>query len=89
MARYPMPGALGGPKKQSMEVFEEHLPHPAQFDNDTAGEPCTSLHEAFPEHDGEAADSDSTCDLVRVYLREMGAVRLLKRQDEIVRYSGS
>src|ERR1700729_3558697 len=75
-----------------MERFEEYLvvdpigsPGIAV---DEAGEPLEaelSEHTEHAEHaeQEEVRDSASTDDPVRVYLREMGAVRLLSRQGEI------
>src|SRR5689334_22525493 len=43
----------------------------------------TDFPENEPEHEEVAPESVSTDDPVRVYLREMGSVRLLNRQGEI------
>jgi RNA polymerase primary sigma factor len=66
-----------------MERFEDYIA-------DTIGstgiavEDAVELHDAeFPEQESGREDSVSTDDPVRVYLREMGAVRLLSRQGEI------
>jgi RNA polymerase primary sigma factor len=66
-----------------MERFEDYWAHESVGGAAIAVEEAVELHEAeFPEQENAARDI-STDDPVRVYLREMGAVRLLSRQGEI------
>ena len=72
------------------ERYEEHLTDPATTLGIGANEWPEFLHSDFQEgdeatsiHEDRGAESASTDDLVRVYLREMGSVRLLSRQGEI------
>ena len=72
------------------EQYEEHLTDPATTLGIGADEWPEFLHSDFQEgdeaasiHEDRGAESSSTDDLVRVYLREMGSVRLLDRQGEI------
>lgn len=46
-------------------------------------EPSPSIDSEFSEHEEHAEGCASIDDPVRVYLREMGTVRLLSRQGEI------
>src|SRR5436309_892879 len=65
-----------------MEHFEEYAIDPALPGvlTDEAPEP---LEADFQEHEERVEEAPSTDDPVRVYLREMGSVRLLSRQGEI------
>ena len=67
-----------------MERFEDYLTTESISSSgiaiDEVGEPAEA---EFPEHE-VARESISTDDPVRVYLREMGTVRLLSRQGEII-----
>jgi RNA polymerase primary sigma factor len=66
-----------------MEQFEEFAEHSATSMG-IAMEDTPELHETdFREHEETAEVSVYTDDPVRVYLREMGSVRLLNRQGEI------
>src|SRR5579864_1799604 len=72
------------------ERFDEHEPMTNVFAaraieaHDAPGEFAESeLHDDFGAQPHEE-ESSSTDDPVRVYLREMGSVRLLNRQGEIV-----
>ena len=66
-----------------MERFEDYLAADPITSTGIALEEADELPEhEFPEHESEH-ESVSTDDPVRVYLREMGAVRLLSRQGEI------
>src|SRR3954449_3133228 len=65
-----------------MEHFEEYAIDPARPGvlTEETHEPLeTDLH----EHEERVEEAPSTDDPVRVYLREMGSVRLLNRQGEI------
>jgi RNA polymerase primary sigma factor len=62
-----------------LEQLEEYLTDPAASHDMEAEE--TPEHDSHEEH--TADDHSFTDDPVRVYLREMGSVRLLKRQGEI------
>ena len=65
-----------------METLQDFLSDTAQ--SVTADEPFTSEEfSEHPEHEEHASETVFTDDPVRVYLREMGAVRLLSRQGEI------
>jgi RNA polymerase primary sigma factor len=64
-----------------MEQFEDYLTA-ASLPEIAADEPGEHLEADFPEQE-VAPESAFTDDPVRVYLREMGAVRLLSRQGEI------
>src|SRR5437763_10302673 len=66
-----------------MERFEEYLVHQAGSLGIAADEPPHSLDDDGPEHEHAAGEPVFTDDPVRVYLREMGSVRLLKREGEI------
>jgi RNA polymerase primary sigma factor len=65
-----------------MERFEQHI-----ADHATVGMALDESHEfletEFPEGESPVIEESSTDDPVRVYLREMGSVRLLTRQGEI------
>src|SRR5579871_4204462 len=65
-----------------MEQFEEHIGNSVPLG---IAEEAPELESEFqePEHLEEHAGSDWTDDPVRVYLREMGSVRLLSREGEI------
>jgi RNA polymerase primary sigma factor len=66
-----------------MERLEEYMTEPTASHGVAMDEP-TEFIEPEPQQQEEAADGPvSTDDPVRVYLREMGSVRLLKRQGEI------
>lgn len=72
------------------EQYEEHLTDRATTLGIGADEWPEFLNSDFHEgdeatsiHEDRSAESSSTDDLVRVYLREMGSVRLLNRQGEI------
>ena len=54
----------------------------SRFSPEHPDDPHTTLNGELPD-DERAEERTFTEDLVRTYLREMGAVRLLKRQDEI------
>src|SRR4051794_17175564 len=65
-----------------MEHFEEYAIDPARpgvLTEETHETLETDLH----EHEERVEEAPSTDDPVRVYLREMGSVRLLNRQGEI------
>jgi RNA polymerase primary sigma factor len=63
-----------------MERFEEYVVNPSV----TLGQMETDTSELdFQEREEHTEESASTDDPVRVYLREMGSVRLLNRQGEI------
>src|SRR5438270_13536062 len=65
-----------------MEHFEEYSVDPAA--SIAAVDDAPELFENdFREHEEAAEESVYTDDPVRVYLREMGSVRLLSRQGEI------
>jgi RNA polymerase primary sigma factor len=70
-----------------MEQFEDYLVSDSIGSSGIALEEAAELAEGeFPEHEHEVEaprETMSTDDPVRVYLREMGAVRLLSRQGEI------
>ena len=67
-----------------MEELQEYLPEPAQAFEVPATDEAGELGEhSFSEREEPAEESVSTDDPVRVYLREMGAVRLLNRKGEI------
>ena len=66
-----------------MDKFQEYLADLARSIENAAGEPYASLDGEFREHEEHIEDPTSTNDPVRVYLREMGAVRLLNRKGEI------
>jgi RNA polymerase primary sigma factor len=66
-----------------MEQFQEYPSEPAQSLGIGGDETSELVDSGFPEHEEAAEESVSTDDPVRVYLREMGAVRLLSRQGEI------
>src|SRR5438045_9793556 len=66
-----------------MERFEEYLVDQAGSLGMAVDEPPQLLDDDVPEHEQAAGEPVSTDDPVRVYLREMGSVRLLKRQGEI------
>ncbi|MGH9558320.1 MAG: sigma-70 family RNA polymerase sigma factor, partial [Bryobacteraceae bacterium] len=62
-----------------MEQFEEYITDPTA--NGIPAEEAELVETSYPEHE-ELVDTSSD-DPVRVYLREMGSVRLLNRQSEI------
>src|SRR5579871_6466582 len=73
-----------------MERFEEHMADPATPHRIAVDESPEYLEQDFQESDEFSASADahaeeavSIDDPVRVYLREMGSVRLLNRQGEI------
>jgi len=72
-----------------METLQDYLADPAQSLENPPDELSTSLDSEFPEQEDQAEEpasaeeTASSDDPVRVYLREMGAVRLLNRQGEI------
>jgi RNA polymerase primary sigma factor len=73
-----------------MEQFDEHMVNPALSAGMAAAESAEFLNsdfrdsEEFASHsEDRAAEPVSIDDPVRVYLREMGSVRLLNRQGEI------
>jgi RNA polymerase primary sigma factor len=69
-----------------MQQFEEYALDPAASIGIEAGDAPELLETEFHEHheqEESPKDPVSTDDPVRVYLREMGSVRLLKRQGEI------
>jgi len=70
-----------------MEQFEEHTPDSAASLRTTVDESPEFLDSDFQEQDEFTPEEHpgyvSTDDPVRVYLREMGSVRLLSRQGEI------
>jgi RNA polymerase primary sigma factor len=66
-----------------MERFEDFLAADALSATGIAVEEAVELQESEFSEQESARDSISTDDPVRVYLREMGAVRLLSRQGEI------
>jgi RNA polymerase primary sigma factor len=66
-----------------MDKFQEYLADLARSIENATGEPCASPDNEFVEHEGHIEEPASTNDPVRVYLREMGEVRLLNRQGEI------
>ena len=57
------------------------LPGVAEHGESEAGE--DSVHVEEPELNDTASFPDKTSDPVRLYLREMGSVRLLKREEEV------
>lgn len=65
-----------------METLQDYLADPNRS-LDLPDELSTSLESEYPEQAGQAEETASSDDPVRVYLREMGAVRLLNRQGEI------
>jgi RNA polymerase primary sigma factor len=67
------------------QQFLKHLTDPVESLGIAADEANELLEAEAPEHKHEeiVEDSPSTDDPVRVYLREMGSVRLLTRQGEI------
>src|SRR4051794_5084366 len=67
-----------------MQQIEEYG-NPALAIEDSHDFAESDLHEPGQEHDNDQAPQESvyTDDPVRVYLREMGSVRLLNRQGEI------
>ena len=69
-----------------MEQFEEHVTDRqdsfATSLNDSSELLYGALHQDH-EHEDQAAETTATDDPVRVYLKEMGTVRLLNRQGEI------
>jgi RNA polymerase primary sigma factor len=65
-----------------MERFEEYMTDPAASHGIAVDESPDFADHDLEEHDSAEAPV-FTDDPVRVYLREMGSVRLLKRQDEI------
>jgi RNA polymerase primary sigma factor len=66
-----------------MERLQEYLTDPTQSLGIAENDPRGFLAPDFPEHKEDTEEPVSTDDPVRVYLREMGAVRLLSRQGEI------
>ena len=66
-----------------MEQFPEYLTDPAQSFGIAADDAGEMRGHDSSEHEEIAAEESSTDDPVRVYLREMGSVRLLSRQGEI------
>jgi RNA polymerase primary sigma factor len=71
---------------EQMERFEEHIMDPGTslgIDSPEFLEPDFQESDEFSSLPEEAVESVSTDDPVRVYLREMGSVRLLNRQGEI------
>jgi len=69
-----------------MERFEEHMTDAAASFGGAVDEAPEFLENELPEaeeHEETAVEVSSTDDPVRVYLREMGSVRLLNRQGEI------
>src|SRR5215467_4134768 len=66
-----------------MEQFQEYLTEPAQSFGIAADDAGEMRGHDSSEHEEIAAEESSTDDPVRVYLREMGSVRLLSRQGEI------
>jgi RNA polymerase primary sigma factor len=66
-----------------MERFEDFLAAEVIGATGIAVEDVADLHESEFSEQESARESISTDDPVRVYLREMGAVRLLSRQGEI------
>ena len=66
-----------------MDKFQEYLADLAGSIENASGEPCASPDGEFGEHEEHTEEPASSDDPVRVYLREMGAVRLLNRQGEI------
>src|SRR5215831_11902129 len=66
-----------------MEQFEEYPVHQAGPAAIMEGEPADWLEADVHERENFVEEPISTDDPVRVYLREMGSVRLLSRQGEI------
>jgi RNA polymerase primary sigma factor len=66
-----------------MERFEEYVVDPAHSLGIAVEEQPEGLEPDFHEPEEIPEDHSSTDDPVRVYLREMGSVRLLSRQGEI------
>src|SRR6266568_2305911 len=78
-------GLDGGSGIRMEQQFQRYLTDPVESSGIAIEEPGDLLEAEHPgqEHLETAQDSSSTDDPVRVYLREMGSVRLLKRQGEI------
>ena len=66
-----------------MEQFEEYMTDPAVPHSIAVDETPDFLENDFSEHEEPPEETVYTDDPVRVYLREMGSVRLLNRQGEI------
>src|SRR5580765_2293529 len=66
-----------------MERFEEYVVDPARSLAIAVDENPELTETDFHEHQDHVEGSASSDDPVRVYLREMGSVRLLNRQGEI------
>lgn len=66
-----------------MDKFKEYLADISRSIENAAGETRASLDGEFREHEEPTEDPTSANDPVRVYLREMGEIRLLNRQGEI------
>ncbi len=66
-----------------MQQFEEFALDPSAAIGIEAGDAPELLETEFRDHEESPKEPVSTDDPVRVYLREMGSVRLLKRQGEI------
>jgi RNA polymerase primary sigma factor len=67
-----------------MEQFEEYVSEPAGAAGIPIEESAEFAETDFNEHEEHTDEPASTDDPVRVYLREMGSVRLLNRQGEVV-----
>ena len=66
-----------------MERFEEYMVDPALTLGSLRTETSELLDANFQEHEERIEEPASTDDPVRVYLKEMGSIRLLNRQAEI------
>ena len=71
------------PKLADTIEIDMGMYYSAQFLDDATPESGAAFDDASFEHEERVEQSGSTDDLVRVYLREMGAVRLLNRSGEI------
>jgi len=66
-----------------MSSFPEHLADPIGSLDTSSVDSCAYLDSEFNAPEEHADEPEITDDPVRVYLREMGAIRLLSRQGEV------